>query len=96
MRIAIFGGTFDPIHSAHLVVAEEAARQFQLDQILFIPNAVPPHKPGRTPYAQRLRMVQIAPAIGGSPFPTSSRPTRRATRFSRSNVCCPPAANGFF
>jgi cytidyltransferase-like protein len=60
MRIAIFGGTFDPIHSAHLVVAAEAARQFHLDQILFIPNAVPPHKPGRTPYAQRLRMVQVA------------------------------------
>ncbi len=60
MRIAIFGGTFDPIHSAHLVVAAEAACQFHLDQILFIPNAVPPHKTGRTPFDHRLRMVQLA------------------------------------
>jgi nicotinate-nucleotide adenylyltransferase len=60
MRVAIFGGTFDPIHSAHLVVAHEAARQFQLDQVLFVPNAVPPHKVGRSPFAQRLRMVELA------------------------------------
>lgn len=60
MRVAIFGGTFDPIHSAHLVVAAEAACQFHLDQILFIPNAVPPHKTGRTPFDHRLRMVQLA------------------------------------
>ena len=44
MRIAIFGGTFDPIHSAHLVVAREAADAFSLDRVLFIPAANPPHK----------------------------------------------------
>ena len=44
MRIAIFGGTFDPIHSAHLVVAHEAAEAFALDRVLFIPAGNPPHK----------------------------------------------------
>ena len=44
MRLALFGGTFDPIHSAHLTVAREAADQFQLDQVWFIPAAHPPHK----------------------------------------------------
>lgn len=60
MRVAIFGGTFDPIHSAHLVVAREVAQQFALDQVLFVPNAVPPHKAGRTPFRHRLRMAQLA------------------------------------
>lgn len=61
MRIAIFGGTFDPIHSAHLNVAEEAAEAFALDRVLFIPAANPPHKhQTRTPYEHRYRMVELA------------------------------------
>ena len=44
MRTAIFGGTFDPIHRAHLIVAREAADTFALDRVLFIPAANPPHK----------------------------------------------------
>lgn len=61
MRLAIFGGTFDPIHKAHLIVAEEAADQFHLDRVLFIPAAHPPHKSGtHTPYEHRYRMVELA------------------------------------
>ena len=60
MRTAIFGGTFDPIHSAHLIVAHEAAEAFALDQILFIPAANPPHKEAGTPYEDRFRMVELA------------------------------------
>lgn len=62
MRVAIFGGTFDPIHNAHLCVAREAADTFQLDQVLFITAGVPPHKPGKvsTPYEHRHAMVEIA------------------------------------
>jgi nicotinate-nucleotide adenylyltransferase len=62
LRIALFGGTFDPIHNAHLKIAREAARQFALDRVLFIPAARPPHKSGatRTPYEHRYRMVELA------------------------------------
>lgn len=62
MKLAIFGGTFDPIHTAHLVVAREAARQFGLSRILFVPASRPPHKGGSTAasYEDRCRMVEIA------------------------------------
>jgi nicotinate-nucleotide adenylyltransferase len=62
LKIALFGGTFDPIHNAHLKIAREAARQFALDRVVFIPASRPPHKSGvtRTPYEYRYRMVEQA------------------------------------
>jgi len=62
LRVAIFGGTFDPVHEAHLTVAREAARAFGLDQVLLVPAANPPHKSGATeaPYEDRYRMVELA------------------------------------
>lgn len=60
MRTAIFGGTFDPIHRAHLVVAREAADAFALDRVLFIPAANPPLKETSASYQDRLRMVELA------------------------------------
>jgi nicotinate-nucleotide adenylyltransferase len=62
LRLAIFGGTFDPIHNAHLAVAREAAARFQLDRVWLVPAERPPHKKGVThaPYADRLRMVELA------------------------------------
>ncbi len=60
MRTAIFGGTFDPVHSAHLEVARQAADQFQLDRVLFIPAGNPPHKHAETPFEHRHRMVALA------------------------------------
>ena len=60
MRTAIFGGTFDPIHGAHLVVAREAAETFSLDRVLFIPAANPPLKEAGASYEDRYRMVQLA------------------------------------
>src|SRR5260221_14700600 len=61
MRLALFGGTFDPVHTAHLTVAREAADQFHLDQVWFIPAAHPPHKSDQTgaPYEDRCRMVEL-------------------------------------
>jgi nicotinate-nucleotide adenylyltransferase len=63
----VFGGTFDPIHVAHLAVAEAARDALGLERVLFIPNGQPPHKPNRivTPAADRLAMVQAA--IEGNP-----------------------------
>lgn len=62
MKLAIFGGTFDPIHSAHLTVAREALETFALDKIIFIPAAVPPHKAAMTGanYEERFEMVRLA------------------------------------
>ena len=62
MNLALYGGTFDPIHRAHLTVAGEAAEQFQLDAVWFITAGQPPHKPAgsTTPYGHRQRMVELA------------------------------------
>jgi nicotinate-nucleotide adenylyltransferase len=62
LKLAIFGGTFDPIHEGHLALAREAAVRFHLDRVLFVPAAHPPHKEGVThaPYADRVRMAELA------------------------------------
>src|SRR5208283_3035057 len=60
MKTAIFGGTFNPIHSAHLAMARLAADRLSLDQVLFVPAGRPPHKEAATPYEDRYRMVEIA------------------------------------
>jgi nicotinate-nucleotide adenylyltransferase len=67
-RICLFGGTFDPIHIAHLRIANEALKNFSLNRVLFIPAAYPPHKNGQTvtPFEDRFRMVEIACA----PYPS--------------------------
>ena len=63
MKIAIFGGTFNPIHTAHLAMARAAADAFGLDRVLFIPAGNPPHKETDTPYEHRFRMVELACAV---------------------------------
>lgn len=67
MRIGVFGGTFDPIHYGHLLLAEQCREQGRLDQVLFIPAARPPHKREQplTPFAQRVEMLSLA--IAGHP-----------------------------
>ncbi|MHB0912055.1 MAG: nicotinate-nucleotide adenylyltransferase [Armatimonadota bacterium] len=44
LRLGVMGGTFDPLHWAHLIMAEEARSEFSLDKVLFVPAARPPHK----------------------------------------------------
>jgi nicotinate-nucleotide adenylyltransferase len=62
MRVGVFGGTFDPVHLGHLVLAEQCREQAKLDQIWFIPAARPPHKLDRslTPFAHRVEMLALA------------------------------------
>ena len=61
MKLGIFGGTFNPPHTAHLIGAELVREKFYLDRILFIPTYIPPHKeqPEISP-AARMRMLHIA------------------------------------
>jgi len=60
-RLAVFGGTFDPVHTAHLRAALEAAEEIGLDRVLFMPCAQPPHpKPVTASPAQRLQMLELA------------------------------------
>lgn len=62
MNIALYGGTFDPIHMGHLEVARSAADTFDLERVLLIPVGAPPHRGGRpeAPYRDRYRMVELA------------------------------------
>jgi nicotinate-nucleotide adenylyltransferase len=60
--VALFGGTFDPVHTGHIAVAQAAQRRFHLDAIHFIPSSRPPHKLLRdlTPFVHRYAMVALA------------------------------------
>jgi nicotinate-nucleotide adenylyltransferase len=62
MRVGIFGGTFDPVHYGHLIVAEQAREQAELDQVWFVPSARPPHKTDRevSPFDRRANMLTLA------------------------------------
>jgi len=73
MRLGILGGTFDPIHIGHLILAEEARYLLGLDQVLLAPAADPPHKrdQGKSPAEHRVRMVELA--IADNPHLALSR-----------------------
>jgi nicotinate-nucleotide adenylyltransferase len=62
MKIGILGGTFNPIHIGHLILAEEAREKLSLDKIIFVPAYLPPHKDSAdiAPAKQRLEMVKVA------------------------------------
>jgi nicotinate-nucleotide adenylyltransferase len=67
MRLGLFGGTFNPIHHGHLRAELEIQEHFDLDRVLFLPAAVPPHKTSReiVSFAHRLKMVRLA--VAGQP-----------------------------
>jgi nicotinate-nucleotide adenylyltransferase len=73
VRVGILGGTFDPIHYAHLVIAEQVRGALRLDRVLFVPARIPPHKLDEeiTPAVDRAAMVELA--IAGNPAFTMSR-----------------------
>lgn len=91
-RVGLMGGTFDPIHYGHLLVAEEAREQYQLSEVIFVPNGTPPHKkdyqvsPAQDRYAMVLLATADNPYFGVSreeierPDPSYSIDTIRAFR----------------
>jgi nicotinate-nucleotide adenylyltransferase len=64
-RIGVFGGTFDPPHIGHLIIAEQARQQLRLHKVLFVPAHDPPHKKGQATAnpSQRLSMIKRAVSI---------------------------------
>jgi nicotinate-nucleotide adenylyltransferase len=65
MRLGIYGGSFDPVHFGHLLLAESCREQCQLDEIWLLPAAVPPHKTDRTMTSAQRRIEMLKLAIGG-------------------------------
>lgn len=65
MKIGIFGGTFDPIHVGHMIIAEQVADELGLEHVIFVPGGIPPHKEAssvRASAEDRLTMVEAAVA----------------------------------
>ena len=67
MRIGIFGGTFDPVHLGHLILAEQAREQGQLDEVWFVPAPRPPQKDGLSISRFDVRVEMLELAIAGHP-----------------------------
>jgi nicotinate-nucleotide adenylyltransferase len=77
VRLGLLGGTFDPVHSGHLMIAEVARHALSLDQVIFIPAGDPPHKGHEvTPAEHRYAMVLLATA-GNAAFVVSRREMER-------------------
>lgn len=72
MRVGLLGGTFDPIHFGHLLIAERAREALALDEVWFLPAQNPPHKLDRiiSPAAQRVEMLKLA-IVGNERFVVS-------------------------
>lgn len=72
-KIGIYGGTFDPIHHAHLILARETLETLELAQVLFVPAAQSPHKPHRWPAPPEVRWEMVTSAIAGEQGFAASR-----------------------
>ena len=65
--VGIMGGTFDPIHIGHLILAESAWQQFSLEKVLFMPSGNPPHKRNRDGATNQQRVDMVRLAIASNP-----------------------------
>jgi nicotinate-nucleotide adenylyltransferase len=67
MRVGIFGGTFDPVHTGHLILAEQGREQGRLDEVWFVPAPHPPQKDVSTVSRFEQRVEMLALALAGNP-----------------------------
>ena len=67
-QIGIFGGTFDPVHHGHLILARDALEKLQLETVIFVPAAISPHKLEREPTSPAIRLEMLRAAIEGEPL----------------------------
>jgi nicotinate-nucleotide adenylyltransferase len=83
-RIGVLGGTFDPVHNGHLAIAGHVLKLMQLDSILFIPAARPPHKVHLhlTPFSHRLAMLECAVKDNPRYFVSSMEEQRKGPSYS--------------
>jgi nicotinate-nucleotide adenylyltransferase len=65
MQIALFGGTFDPVHHGHLILAREALEKLALDRVVFVPAAQSPFKPTQISTPPELRLAMVKVGIAG-------------------------------
>lgn len=72
-KIGILGGTFNPIHNGHLIMAEEIRETFRLDKVLFMPSGNPPHKTGGEVIDKEHRFNMVCEAVKGNDFFEESR-----------------------
>jgi len=78
MRVGLFGGTFDPVHFGHLLMAEQCREHCRLDEVWFLPSGLPPHKQQApiTEGGQRVEMLRLATA-GHSVFQVNDLELKR-------------------
>ena len=67
MHVGIFGGTFDPPHTGHLIAAQDACEALSLERFIFVPAADPPHKTGTAVSPAALRLEMLGAAVAGNP-----------------------------
>jgi nicotinate-nucleotide adenylyltransferase len=67
MRLALYGGTFDPIHHGHLLLARDALEELKLDRVIFIPAALSPHKLATNPASAAVRHEMLISALADEP-----------------------------
>ncbi len=66
-KIGLYGGSFDPIHNGHLILARDAAERLELDKVIFLPARISPHKLDRPPAPPEARCLMLATAIADEP-----------------------------
>ena len=102
MRIGLFGGSFDPIHNAHLKLALYAKKEFRLDRIIFVPARVPPHKKHKelAKAGDRIKMIGAAirpyPVMRVSTYETDRKTTTYSYQTARYFRKKYPGAELFF